>query len=77
MINELDLIVLTHDIPEHGLQRDDVGTVVHVYDQHAAYEVEFVTAEGRTVALLTLTPKDIRPMAAGEMLRVRETTLAA
>ncbi|MBI2163747.1 MAG: DUF4926 domain-containing protein [candidate division NC10 bacterium] len=28
MIRELDTVVLTHDIPEHGLKRGDVGAVV-------------------------------------------------
>jgi len=28
MINELDLVVLTHDIDDHGLKSGDVGTVV-------------------------------------------------
>ena len=72
MIGELDLVVLTHDISEHGLQQGDVGTVVHSYAQHEAYEVEFVTAEARTVAVLTLTAADVRPMASGEILHVRE-----
>lgn len=30
-MNELELVVLERDIPEHGLARGDVGTVVHVY----------------------------------------------
>jgi len=74
MIHELDLVVLTHDLGEHGLQKDDVGTVVHVYPEGAAYEVEFVTAEGQTVAVLTLTAVDVRPMAAREILHVRAVT---
>jgi len=72
MIGELDLVVLTHDLGEHGLQHGDVGAVVHVYGAGAAYEVEFVTAERRTVAVLTLTAVDVRPMVAGEILHVRE-----
>jgi len=66
MIKELDTVVLTHDIAEHGLKRGDVGAVVHCYgdlrsEQNVAYEVEFVNDEGTTVALLTLNPDDIRP----------------
>ena len=72
MISELDMVVLTRDLSEHGLQQGDVGAVVHVYDGGEAYEVEFITAEGRTVAVLTLTTADIRPMAAREILHVRE-----
>ncbi|MDQ2999227.1 MAG: DUF4926 domain-containing protein [Chloroflexota bacterium] len=72
MIGELDMVVLTHDLSEHGLQQGDVGAVVHAYGTGAGYEVEFVTAEGRTVAVLTLAADDIRPMAAREILHVRE-----
>jgi hypothetical protein len=42
------------------------------YEDGIAFEVEFVTAEGKTVALLTLTPVDVRPMGAREILHVRE-----
>ena len=60
MIRELDTVVLTDDIEEHGLKPGDVGTVVHSYSDGTAFEVEFVTPEGMTVALLTLTHADIR-----------------
>jgi hypothetical protein len=60
MIRELDTVVLTHDIGEHALRRGDAGTVVYSYSDRAAFEVEFVTAEAETVALLTLTHADIR-----------------
>ena len=29
MISELDMVVLTRDLSEHGLQKGDVGTIVH------------------------------------------------
>jgi hypothetical protein len=62
MIKELDTIVLTHDIGEYGLKKGDIGAVVHCYADSKAFEVEFVTAEGRTIAVLTLTLDDIRLM---------------
>jgi Domain of unknown function (DUF4926) len=71
-MKELDLVVLTHDIPDHGLLEGDLGTIVHGYTDGQAWEVEFVTAEGRTVAVLTLTRADIRPMGSQEILHVRE-----
>ena len=77
MIHELDTIVLTHDITKHGLTKSDVGTVVHCYADGLAFEIEFVTAEGRTVAVLTLTNDDIRSMRRQEILHVRELALAA
>ena len=71
MFEELDTVVLTHDIEKYGLKKGDIGAVVHVYDDGKAVEVEFVTAKGKTVALVTLTPSDIRPMANDEILHVR------
>jgi hypothetical protein len=76
MIRELDTVVLTHDIGEHGLKQGDIGAVVRSYSGRAAFEVEFVTADGKTIALLTLTPADIRPMSSKEILHVREITTA-
>ena len=71
MIEELDLVVLTHDIDEYELKRGDVGTVVHCYSDGEGFEVEFVTADGETIGVLTLTRTDIRPRAQKEILRVR------
>jgi hypothetical protein len=71
MIRELDTVVLQRDIDEHGLKQGDVGAVVHRYHDGSAFEVEFVTAGGDTVGVLTLTPSDIRPMKSTEILHVR------
>jgi len=71
-MQELDLVVLTHALATHGLEQGDVGTIVHVYQDGQAYEVEFVTAEGATVAVLTLTGADVRTRASREILHVRE-----
>ena len=71
MIKELDPVVLTHDVEDYGLKAGDVGAVVHCYEDGLGFEVEFVTAEGKTVALLTLTAEDIRPIDHAEILHVR------
>jgi len=76
MIKELDMVVLTRDVPEHGLTQGDIGTAVHCYAGGRAFEIEFVTAEGRTVAVLTLTAQDVRPLRRGEILHAREMTPA-
>lgn len=60
-IKEHDLVVLKHNDPAHGLEAGDVGAVVGVHEG-GGYEVEFVSAEGETVAVLTLTDADLRPM---------------
>jgi beta-lactamase superfamily II metal-dependent hydrolase len=71
MIRELDLVVLTHDVNEHCLKVGDLGAVVHRYADEEAFEVEFVTAEGKTIALLTLERGDVRPLNNQEILHVR------
>lgn len=64
MFEELEIVELTHDIKEHKLKVGDTGTVVFVYESASgrskAYEVEFVAPNGRTIALLTLMPDEIR-----------------
>jgi hypothetical protein len=60
MVSELDVVALNVDVPEHGLIAGDTGTVVFVYNEGEAYEVEFTDFGGRTVALLTLPAAHIR-----------------
>ncbi|PSQ91605.1 MAG: DUF4926 domain-containing protein [Bacteroidetes bacterium SW_4_67_19] len=76
MIQELDTVVLARAIEEHGLEGGDIGAVVHRYDEGEAFEVEFVTGEGRTVAVLTLERGDIRPMDEREILHARAMAAA-
>lgn len=68
--NELDTVVLLRDLPEAGLRIGDLGAVVQAYGNEAV-EVEFVTASGRTQALLTLPVSDIRSVRDDDLLAVR------
>lgn len=77
MIRELNTVVLTHDIDKYALKQGDIGAVTHCYRDGATFEVEFVTAEGRTIALLTLNQMDIRPISGREILRVRDLAQVA
>ena len=67
---ELDTVVLNRDLPDHGLRRGDLGAVVQVYGADAV-EVEFVTASGRTQALVTLVTGDVRSVSDEDLLSVR------
>lgn len=58
-INLLDVVALTLDLPEYGLLRGQVGTVVEVLADGQAFEVEFSDREGRTYELVGLTPEQI------------------
>jgi hypothetical protein len=73
-MNEHDCVVLARPIPELGLKEGDVGAIVFVYEGHHAYEVEFVSGDGVTLGVLTLVPKDVRPLAGGEILHARKTS---
>ncbi len=74
VMNEHDTVVLKRPIHEYGLAEGDVGAIVHVYAHDTGYEVEFVAADGSTIALLTLGPDDIRPRNVREILHVRQLT---
>lgn len=77
MLHELDTVALTHDIKKEGLKQGDIGAIVHVHGGGISYEVEFVTAQGETLALLMLSPKDIRSIEKKEILHVRPLDHAA
>jgi hypothetical protein len=72
MIREHDCIVLTQDLPVEDLQTGDIGTVVHVHRGATAYEVEFMTLAGETLAVVTLLPAQVRPIARRDVAHVRE-----
>lgn len=71
----LDTVVLVRDLPEHSLRAGDIGAVVELYDD--ALEVDFVTGDGRTQALLTLRVEEVRPIAEREILAVRPLAASA
>ncbi|NUM52649.1 MAG: DUF4926 domain-containing protein [Candidatus Hydrogenedentes bacterium] len=70
MINELDQVILEVDLPEHGLEKGDVGTVVLVHGNEG-FEVEFMTFDGETVALVSLARGQIRAIGSGEIAHAR------
>jgi hypothetical protein len=71
--HELDSVVLTRDLPDAGLRVGDLGAIVHVRAPDA-FEVEFVAASGKTVALRTLSPEDVRIASDNDVLAARVTT---
>ncbi|HZQ10543.1 MAG TPA: DUF4926 domain-containing protein [Anaerolineae bacterium] len=71
MIKELDRVVLTQDLPEHGLERGDIGTIVLVHRGDKGYEVEFITLDGETVAVVSLYPSQVRSIEPHEIAHAR------
>ncbi len=72
----LDTVVLDRDFPDFGLRRGDLGAVVELYPPHGL-EVEFVTASGRTQAVVSLNDDDIRPVHDEDLIAVRPLKRAA
>lgn len=66
----LETVVLERDLPDHGLRRGDLGTIVELYPP-SSLEVEFVTASGKAQAVLTLSDGDVRPAGDGDLIAVR------
>lgn len=75
-MNEHDLVALRRDVEEHGLRTGDVGTVVLVHSP-SHMEVEFISAAGETIVVLTLAGEDIRPLGGREILHVRNLASVA
>jgi len=72
MITEHDRVVLTAPVTKEGLETGDVGTVVHVYADGKAFEVEFTTLDGNTAAVATVEASSVRPVTGREITHSRE-----
>ena len=70
MIKELNQVVLTVDLSEHGLVRGDIGTVVLLHGEEG-YEVEFVALDGETIAIASLATSQVRPIGRREIAQAR------
>ena len=57
-IEILSVVALLEDMPEHGLIRGQVGTVVEVLAP-GVYEVEFCDDDGRAYAMLALKAEQL------------------
>jgi hypothetical protein len=71
-IKEHDCVVLKSDLPGEQLEAGDVGTVAHVHQGGAAYEVEFTTLDGRTLTVVTVESQQLRPVSRRDVAHVRE-----
>jgi Domain of unknown function (DUF4926) len=74
VIEELEDVILTSDLPKYGLTRGDIGTVVLVHKRGKGYEVEFTTLDGESIAIVTLEADQVRPSKPREIAHVRDLT---
>ena len=74
-------VALQTDVPENGLRRGDVATIVEHHQgrpgQEPGYSLEVFNAVGDTVAVITLRESQIEPLSAKEILHVRPLVAAA
>jgi ATP-dependent exoDNAse (exonuclease V) alpha subunit len=71
MIKELDRVILSTNLPEYGLKNGDIGTVVLMHDRNEGFEVEFVSLDGETVAVVSLFTHQVRPIGRREIAHAR------
>lgn len=77
MIAELERVALTKDLPENMLRAGDVGTVVHLYPDHAAYEVEFILFSGESLGAFTVEADGIRKLGEDDLPSTRSLSASA
>jgi hypothetical protein len=70
MIREHESVILTEDLPKHGLKRGDIGVVVLLHGV-AGYGVEFMTLDGETVAVVSLAKHQVRAVGPHKMAHSR------
>jgi hypothetical protein len=71
-LKDLDPAALRRDLPAFGLVAGDIGTVVQVYADGEAFEVEFVTTDGRTLAVETLHADQVEQVPSRHVLHARK-----
>lgn len=67
-----DRIVLASDLPDSSFKAGDVGTVVEIYGEGEAFEVEFFALDGSTLAVKTVPGVLVKPVSSTMMLHIRE-----
>jgi hypothetical protein len=72
MLEEHDRIVLTDDLADPALKVGDVGTIVHVHRNGEAFEVEFLTLDGHTAAVVTVPSSQVRPVSGADITHARD-----
>lgn len=74
-------VALAEDLPQEGLRRGDVATIVEYYEgrpgQEPGYELEVFNAVGDTFAVVTVRESQIESLRKDELLRVRSRKHAA
>ena len=79
MFREHDTIILTDAVAgdeKTNFLAGDVGSIIHVHGNGAAYVVEFTAVDGETIDIATVTPEQVRAVTARDVTHARETAPA-
>jgi hypothetical protein len=71
MIREYERVILTEDIPKYHLKAGDAGVVVHIYSTGDAYELEIFALDGRTLDVVTVEARQVRPVTHRDVMHAR------
>jgi hypothetical protein len=74
-------VALTEDLPQYGVRRGDVATIVESHvgrpGQEPGYSLEVFNAVGETIAVITVRESQIERLTANELLHIRPLEKAA
>lgn len=60
MIKEFERIYLLANLEGTPFVKGDVGTVVFIYPENKAFEVEFLALDGSTLGVETVPPEQVK-----------------
>ncbi len=79
MFDEHDTVILTDVVTgdeETHLLPGDVGCIIHIHGNGAAYVVEFTAVDGETIDVATVTPGQVRAVTARDITHARQAAPA-
>jgi len=71
LIEELERVALTGDLPAHHLKAGDMGTIVDITPNRQQFTVEFLTLDGETFVVVPLLAHQIRRVGSHEIANAR------
>jgi hypothetical protein len=81
VLAEHDVVVLTRDLPEDGLEAGDVGVILLTHEGHdkapPGYTVEVTTLLGETVAVVDVPADFVRPAVERDVRHARSVPMSA
>lgn len=77
MLKEHDVVALTADAPEDGLEAGDVGAIVAIHGDGESFSVEVLTLDGGTAGIAVVSADQVRPVYCEDVAHTRKVVPAA